>query len=269
MKILSVATALALLFITLVTALSIPPAARDASLSADSSSLLDLVKRRGGGGGGGRSGGGSGGRSGSGGSSSSSSSSSSGRTGNSGSSGSSSRTSSSSNVGGTSRSGSGTRPTYGGGYYYAGGATAPYTSGAKSRLGVTPYLLPAAIVPLYFPGLWLYGAYVYPYSYHYHYMNDTSHKNESLPVNCICQQYLECGCDENSNSTYYESLFNGTQPRNTSVAKVVDVNGTESIYINGTLANGTTAADSAATHFGVHGSGYWIMVAVVVGIVWT
>ncbi|KAL7649162.1 hypothetical protein ACMYSQ_012387 [Aspergillus niger] len=251
MNFLTVVTTLALCLITFTTALSTPPAVEDATLPADSSSWSDLVKRRGGGGGHG--GGGSGGRVGS------------GRTGNSGSS---SRTSSSSNVGGSSRSGSGTRPAYGGGGYYAGGASAPYTSGAKSRSGVTPYLLPAATVPLYFPGRWAYGAYVYPYSYHYHYVDDTSHKNESMPVNCICQQYLECGCDENSNSTYYGSLFNGTQPKNTSVVVVIDVNSTTSIYINGSLANGTTAADSAVAHLGVRAFEYWMMVAVVAGIIW-
>ncbi|RAL04371.1 uncharacterized protein BO80DRAFT_484854 [Aspergillus ibericus CBS 121593] len=212
------ATALVLLLTISATALSIPIAFRDASLLADSHLLSDLAKRRGGGGGGGggRSGGGSGGRSGSGGSNS--------------------RTSSS-NVGGSSRGGSGTRPVYGGGYYYAGGARTPYTSGARSPSGVTPYYLPAAAIPFYYPGIWAYGMYVYPYSHGYHYVNDTTHQNESIPMACTCQQYLECGCDDNDNSTYYQSVFNGSQPLNTSMTRVVGVNGTATIYINGTLPN--------------------------------
>ncbi|PYI04478.1 hypothetical protein BO78DRAFT_431295 [Aspergillus sclerotiicarbonarius CBS 121057] len=253
------ATALALLLTISATVLSIPLALRDASLLVDSHLLSDLAKRRGGGGGSG--GGRSGGRSGSGGSSSSSS----GRT---GSGGSSSRTSSSSNVGGSSRSGSGTRPMYGGGYYYAGGARTPYTSGARSPSGVAPYYLPAAVIPFYYPGIWAYGMYVYPYSHGYHYVNDTTHQNESMPMACTCQKYLECGCDDNANSTYYQSLFNGSQPLNTSMTRVVGVNDTETIYINGTLPNGTTAAESSSAAACPTAQGYWMMVAVVVGTVW-
>lgn len=157
---------------------------------------------------------------------------------------------------------------YGGGYYYAGGARTPYTSGARSPSGGTPYYLPATAIPLYYPGIWLYGMYVYPYSHGYHYVNDTTHQNESMPMACTCQQYLECGCDDNANSTYYQSLFNGSQPLNTSVTSVVKVNGTQTIYINGTLPNGTTAADSSSAAACLMAHGYWMMIVVVVGTVW-
>ncbi|RAH83976.1 hypothetical protein BO86DRAFT_377492 [Aspergillus japonicus CBS 114.51] len=226
---------------------------------------LEIAKRRGGGGGGraggSSSGGGSGGRTGSSGGSSS------------GSSGSGSRTGSSTNVGGSTRSGSGRQPAYGGGKYYAGGATAPYTSGARSRTGITPYLLPAT--GLAFFGFWAYNVYAYPYPHHYYYVNQSSHRNESMPVVCLCQQYLECGCDDNSNSTYYESLFNGSQPTNTSITRLATVNGTDSIYINGTLPNGTTVADSSASAAAAGPTsqvslsiGYWTIIALVVGQVW-
>ncbi|PYH42179.1 uncharacterized protein BP01DRAFT_376414 [Aspergillus saccharolyticus JOP 1030-1] len=228
-------------------------------------SEIEIAKRRGGGGGGGRaggssSGGGSGGRTGSSGGSSSS--------------GSSSRTSSSTNDGGSTRSGSGSQPAYGGGKYYAGGATTPYTAGSRSRSGVTPYLVPAT--GLAFFGFWAYNVYAYPYPHHYYYVNQTSHRNESMPVVCLCQQYLECGCDDNSNSTYYESLFNGSQPTNTSITKVANVNGTESIYINGTLSNGTPVADSSASSTAAMGpksqlkpvNGFWTIVALVMGLMW-
>ncbi|CAI7638976.1 unnamed protein product [Penicillium glandicola] len=237
----------------------------------DTSDIINLEKRRGGGGG----------RTGSSGSSSSSSSggSSGGRTGSSssgssGSSSSSGRSGSSSNVGGTTSAGSGTRATYGGGSYYAGGSRTPYKSGSRSTGGISPYVLGGAALG-FFPGLWLYSVYAYPYSSHYNYYNN-DHKNESLPIVCLCQEYSECGCDNNTNSTYYESLFNGTVPKNSSVVRVVDVNGTQTIYINGTLANGTTAADGSSTTSSasgpvamvLHASGYWVTVAVVVAAVW-
>lgn len=119
----------------------------------------------------------------------------------------------------------------------------------------------------------LYGAYAYPYNNHYNYVDNQSHQNKSLPVVCVCEEYAECGCDDNNDSTYYQSLFNGTQPANSSTVRVVDVNGTEKIYVNGTLPNGTTAAESGASTLTLgrsmaQNSGYWAMVAVVVGAVW-
>lgn len=181
--------------------------------------------------------------------------------------------SSSSNAGGSTRDGSGRQPSYGrGGAYYAGGASTPYAAGRRSPLGIAPFFLPLGALA-FFPGLWLYGAYGYPFHNQYHYVNQTSHKNESMPVVCVCQQYSECGCDGNNNQTYFESLFNGTEPKNTSMVRVVDVNGTEKIYINGTLPNGTTAADPSASSATVgatllQASGYWVMAAVVASAVW-
>ncbi|KAJ5180782.1 hypothetical protein N7492_003992 [Penicillium capsulatum] len=262
--------------------------------------FVDLEKRRGGGGGGGGRGGGSSGG-GSGGRSSGSRGSSSG-SGGGGSSGGSS--SSSNNRGGTSNRGSGVAPAYGGGRYdtthgygtgftsyphypvsrpatystktdgqtryYAGGAAAPYSAGRRSPLGITPFLLPAAAVAFLLPAAWAYGAYAYPYHHNYHYYNETNHQNSSMPVVCVCQEYQECGCDDNNNSTYYESLFNGTEPHNTSDVRVVNVNGTEKIYINGTLANGTTAENTStsAASSVLHISGFWFPVAVVSMMVW-
>ncbi|KNG90281.1 conserved glycine-rich protein [Aspergillus nomiae NRRL 13137] len=235
-------------------ALSIPQSdlAEGVVLVPRSHEPVYLEKRRGGGGGrGGSSGGGSGGRGGSGGSTS--------------------RAGSSSNSGGSSRSGSGPQPTYGRGTYYAGGARTPYTSGALSPLGVAPVILPAAALA-FFGGIWLYGAYAYPYNYHYQYVDQITHHNASMPVVCLCEKYAECACDDNSDRSYYESIFNGTQPTNSSVAKIVKVNGTETIYINGTLPNGTTVADastpSGAARTGIQISGYWSMVALVASTIW-
>ncbi|EKV11349.1 putative glycine-rich protein [Penicillium digitatum] len=253
----------------------------DLGYTQETSDIVTLEKRRGGGGGGGGGRGGSSGSSSSGGSSggrtgsSGSSGSSGGRTGSSGSSGS-GRSGSGSNVGGATSGGSGTRATYGGGNYYAGGARTPYRSGSRSAGGIAPYVLGGAALG-FLPGLLLYSAYAYPYNQHYNYYNDNDRQNESLPIVCVCQEYSECGCDNNNNRTYYESLFNGTVPKNSSLVRVVDVNGTQTIYINGTLANGTTAADESSTGTSsasgpvamvLHASGYWVTVAVVVAAVW-
>lgn len=265
-----------LLLSAVITSLGLPQLnsllVRDDALAVpDPSELPDLEKRRGGGGrgggGGGRSGGGGGGRSGSSGGRGG------GSRGGSRGGGASSRTSPSSNTGGATRSGSGRQPSYGrGGAFYAGGASTPYAAGRRSPLGIAPFFLPLGALAL-FPGLWLYGAYAYPFHHQYHYVNQTTHRNESLPVVCLCQQYSECGCDGNNNQTYFESLFNGTEPKNSSVARVANVNGTEKIYINGTLPNGTTVADPSASSASVgvsllQASGYWITAAVVAGAVW-
>lgn len=170
--------------------------------------------------------------------------------------------------------------TYGGGRYYAGGAASPYSAGRKSPLGLAPFLLPLAAVAFLLPAAWAYGAYAYPYNHHYHYYNETSHQNSSLPVVCVCQEYNPCGCDDNNNSTYYEDLFNGTQPHNGTNVRVVDVNGTEKIYINGTLPNDTTTDGSSDSADGssdstknaasglLQASGFWIPVALVSIMVW-
>ncbi|CAL5869332.1 uncharacterized protein PFLUO_LOCUS3561 [Penicillium psychrofluorescens] len=251
-----------------VSSLSIPNlydlVARHADPTPETSDLIDLEKRRGGGGGhssgGGFSGGSSGGRTGS------SSGSSSGSRGGSSRGGSSSgSTSSSSNVGGSTSRGSGVQPQYGGGSFYAGGASTPYRSGSRSG-SISPHLVAGA-------GLGFLGAafllhansyYLYPYPHHYLY-ND----HEYL-VECVCAQYSECGCGDNQNQTYYTSLFHGERPENSTNVRVVDVNGTETIYINGTLPNGTTATNGASPAGTVpaHLGGYLVTVAVVAAAVW-
>lgn len=162
--------------------------------------------------------------------------------------------------------------TYDANRYYAGGASTPYRAGALGALAVTPLLLPVAALA-FWPGIWYHPVYAYDYNDDYQYHDDNTNKNTSLPVVCLCEEYQECGCSNNTNSSYYESLFNGTQPRNTSVVTVANVNGTEKIYINGTLANGTTAADSSAAPGAMgnllHSSGHWVTIALVAAMVWS
>ncbi|KAF2768818.1 hypothetical protein EJ03DRAFT_112373 [Teratosphaeria nubilosa] len=212
------------------------------------SSTRNLFKRKGGGGGGGKGGGSSsGGKGGSGSSDSSSSGSSSGSR------------SGTSNTGGTSKGDSGVTPSYGsGGRYYGGGASVPYTAGSTSRGGLAPVGLLGVGALAFFPGVWLYGAYAYSYPHPYTYHNNTSDRNETRPVKCLCQQYSECGCDSNNDTSYINSIAN-----NDTVSRVAN----NTLYINGTLPNGTTAATSASPQsLRMQGvlemSGWWVPVAI-------
>jgi len=182
----------------------------------------------------------------------------------------------SSNTGGKTVSGSGVRPAYGGGRYYGGGATVPYTAGQRSPLGIAPFLiLPIAALAI-FPGLWLYGVYQYPYTHPYTFVNQTITNatfpngiNQTLPIDCLCEQYSVCGCDDNSDSTYLQDLIgNGSYAAlNKTLVTVSTVNGTRTIIINGTLPNGTTASggtDSPAPkQYALEVAGWWVMGAVV------
>ncbi|KAI9163126.1 hypothetical protein HJFPF1_04725 [Paramyrothecium foliicola] len=199
----------------------------------------DLYKRRGGGGGGGRGGGGGssggGSRGGSGGSR--------------GGSGSSrpANTQPSSNRGGTSPGGSGTRPAFGGGRYYGGGAPVPYPAGRRTRGGYSPLLLGAGIGALAFwPGVWLYGAYMYDYDDTFRYHNVTTDQDETRYVKCACDPYSPCGCDEEVdelNQEYLRELVgNGSYAAlDKDIVDVARVDGRMTLLINGTLENGTTA----------------------------
>ncbi|KAF7197752.1 hypothetical protein HII31_00841 [Pseudocercospora fuligena] len=244
-----------LAFVTTIHALALP-----ASLEPISEAAKELFKRKGGGGGGGRGGGGSSSSSSSGGSRSGSGSSSS------GSSSSSSRTGTSSTEGGATSRGSGPAPAFGAGgtRYYGGGASVPYKSGAtRSSFGAAPYLIGGGAV-LGIGTLGLYGAYVYAYPHYWNYYNRTSNRNESHPANCYCARYTVCGCDDNNSTDYQNAVAN-----NASVAQLAN-NGT--LYVNGSLPNGTTAAggsDSGAAGLSFKQSmGYWPLVAGVSYAVW-
>ncbi|KAM0248290.1 hypothetical protein ACHAP5_003460 [Fusarium lateritium] len=228
----------------------------------------ELYKRRGGGGGGGRGGGGGGGKSGG--------SSSGGSRGSSGSSGS---------RGGSSGSrGVGPQPSYGGGRYYAGGSATPYRAGGRSPAGrIAPFVLLGGALA-FWPGVWLYGAYMYPYHDQYRYHNETSDEDEERDIICACARYAQCACDDNNNTAYYDELIgNGSyQSLNKSVVDVAEVNGTMTILINGTLPNDTAlpsdddsdsddngddSSDSAAARTLIEALGFWPAVAAVMATV--
>lgn len=241
----------------------------------DEEFLSYLEKRRGGGG---SSGGG--GHSSSSGSSSSSSGSSGSSSGSSG--GAKSGSSGSSSTGGSrgsTSSSSSISPSYGGGRYYAGGATSSYRSGGRSPSGILPFALAGAALGI-FPGLWLYGAYEYPYNHDYSFHNSSNSsqpqgQNETLPVTCLCQMYSACGCDNNSNTTYLDSLVgNGSAAdENSTLIHVGDVNGTKTLIINGTLPNGTNGSTSSTSSVAgrqslLEYSGFWLVGAIVGATVW-
>lgn len=262
--------------------------------------VSDLWKRKGGGGGGGK-GGGGGSSSGSSGKGGSSGTIGSGSTG----SGATGRGSAGSNAGGQTKTGSGVSPAFGG--KYGGGAKTPYTAGRASPLGIAPVFLGVGLLSIY-PGLWLYGAYGYGYHNPYYFRNRTARRNstdtnntntptrdlpelvirqddstgvnESKPVTCLCAQYSVCGCDDDGNYTFLDSIIGDGDyfKLNHTLVTVADVNGTSTILLNGTLPNGTTASGgtedaitsnstdggtSAAVRSIIEAGGYWVMIATV------
>lgn len=180
------------------------------------------------------------------------------------------------------------RPSYGGGRYYGGGATSAYRSGGRSPAGIVPFVLAGAALG-FFPGLWLYGAYEYPYSHPYSFHNASNSsepqgQNETLPVSCLCAQYSACGCDDNNNSTFLDSVVgNGSAAdENSTLVHIANVNGTKTIVLNGTLPNGTDTTNStdnstdsgSSTTSGalrnsvIENSGFWLMGGIVGATIW-
>lgn len=119
----------------------------------------------------------------------------------------------------------------------------PYTAGSRTPRGLLPVGLLGVGALGFFGGAWLYGAYLYPYNRPYSFYNTTAQQNQTKPVNCLCQQYSVCGCDDNNDPAYFNSVVGDGDPSkfNQSLVRVADVNGTSQIFINGTLPNGTTA----------------------------
>src|SRR2546430_1485296 len=93
---------------------------------------------------------------------------------------------------------------YGSGRYYGGGGSIPYKAGRPCPPAMTPFILPIAALGI-FPGLWLWSVYAYPSPQPFHFMNHTITNatfpdgvNQTLPVLCLCQQFVGCGCDGNT-----------------------------------------------------------------------
>lgn len=99
-------------------------------------------------------------------------------------------------------------------------------------------------------------------------------------MQCLCQQYNPCGCDDNDNSTVLDDLVgNGSAAdMDPSMIQIAPVNGTKTVLINGTLPNDTTDAGTSSNppssgasglkQAMVENSGYWLVVATVGLTVW-
>lgn len=175
----------------------------------------------------------------------------------------------------------------GGSRSYAGGAATPYAAGGRSPRGIAPFLLPLAALSI-FPGIWLASAYAYNFDQPYHFVNRTQKSqdqpdgtNQTLPVSCLCQQYQVCGCDQNDDQSYLDGIVGDGNVGNfdKSVVALSNVNNTQTLVLNGTLPNGTTAdggtdnpsADPTTDSTGaalsalvITASGWWLMVGTVI-----
>ena len=173
--------------------------------------------------------------------------------------------SSTSNVGGRTSKGSGTPYAFGGSSY-EGGAQVPFKAGSRSPGGLKPSLLGLAAVSSLLPGVWLLAVYQY-FASDRHTFHRNNARNETLPVLCVCSEHSECGCDTSSNETYYNAVYD-TARRTPSdadsfTATIANVNGTRTLVINGTLANGTTAPggsddDTSSASGRTSGAQHWV-----------
>ncbi|KAI5817373.1 hypothetical protein BZA77DRAFT_245351 [Pyronema omphalodes] len=145
---------------------------------------------------------------------------------------------SNSNVGGSTSAGSGSPRSFGS--YYGGGAVVPYSAGRRSNSGIVPVVLAGAALGA-ISGLLIAGAFAYPFTRQYNFHNDTSGRNERLPVTCICEKYQVCGCDETGDEKFLNQMYNQASDTDPWVSKVADLNGRRTLILNGTLMNGTTA----------------------------
>ncbi|KAL8816536.1 MAG: hypothetical protein Q9223_004471 [Gallowayella weberi] len=197
--------------------------------------------------------------------------------------------------------GSSVKPSYGGGKYFGGGSTRPYSAGSKSpRAGILPLTIGVAAAAFIFPGIWLYGAYNYPYGHGYSYRNRTRRANNTdgriqrrqdqnvtLPITCLCAKYSACGCDDNEDTEYLDSIIGDGTNLNESLVHIgPDEKGVQTIVLNGTLPNATdseadssdtssassstTSSSSAATTQRIMEScGIWVIGAMVGATVWS
>lgn len=152
----------------------------------------------------------------------------------------------------------------------------PYRAGAVSTLGISPIFLLGGASLAFWPGVWYHPVYAYPYNNSWTFHNETTNANETKPVECGCDAYQECGCDDNNSTDYVNSVL-GTgayNQLNQSLVTVANVNGTDKILLNGTLPNGTTASggtESPSAGVGMRRlaemAGWWPVAATVVAIV--
>ncbi|MCJ1317875.1 hypothetical protein MMC15_003202 [Xylographa vitiligo] len=168
----------------------------------------------------------------------------------------------------SSSSSSSSPPTYGGGRYYGGGSSTPYPSGSRSPAGISPqYLTPPSLD--WYPGYWPYGAYAYAYPHPCYFVNASAgSQNQSLPVECLCEAYCPCGCDDNGDGAFVQSIVGDGVALNAALVRTSVVDGRKTLVINGTLANGTAGgATGGAGGWGGMRTGGLLVVGAVVGMI--
>lgn len=125
--------------------------------------------------------------------------------------------------------------------------------------------------------VWLHNVYSYPYPNSYSFRNTSAGANSTgittLPVNCLCQENSQCGCDKPANNDTLDAIVGNGTITNKSLAQVADVNGTNTLLINGTLADGSSGTasggmPSARLLGGVQWGGWAIITAGVAYTVW-
>lgn len=142
----------------------------------------------------------------------------------------------------------------------------PYTSTrGRSPAGILPFFLAGGLLA-FWPGTWLYGANVYHFrgdddddddetslddledGYMYNFFNSTTDRNETIAVLCGCSPESVCGCDEEEDAEEFlaEVIGDGSYDALAEdVATVAEVMGVNTLLLNGTLDNGTTASPAA------------------------
>ena len=118
---------------------------------------------------------------------------------------------------------------------YGGGSRYPYVAGHSTPSGLMPFYVSASAS--WMPYDWgPNGEYCYPLNHTGPALPNNPAGNTTDPILCICLANDVCGCD-NKNGTYTIPLS----------AKYALINGTETVVVNGTLADGTTAPSEATS----------------------
>ena len=150
--------------------------------------------------------------------------------------------------------------------FYYGGAKQPYKAGAVSPSGILPLQL-VVDGPKLYPGSWPDGAWWYEFPRPYSYHNATSGRNETKPADCICAENRRCGCELVAGNETYYNTYVANEGRMSKV--VVKVEGIETLVLNGTLPNGTTASKAPSLKRGGAGRiGWSVAVAGIVYTIW-
>lgn len=123
---------------------------------------------------------------------------------------------------------------------------------------------------------------MYPYTNPYTFLNRTNGINETLPVTCLCDLYSECGCDEDDDLSYLDTIIgNGSiASLDRTLVNIAPVNETKTIVLNGTLPNGTDtgsassggSSESRPANTGqaslIEAGGFWVIGVIVAATVW-